>query len=566
MKKYLLLPLLLLQAVILPAQKKTLDTTAVHNWPKIKDVQISGDGKYLVYSLVRPGDQHVAFLRAVEEDWEQELPASYPGSLVFTNDSRHLMFHNARSGSLGMIDLANRNELHYVKHLATNYQLPPKGNGQWLAYRPKDKGTDVVLLDLFSGKETNYRQVKDYQFDNNGNNIALTRKSEQDSTRDDLVLLDLRGGQIKALSPACQRIRFLFDDSGKGLAFTAEQQADTGSSVGLWYYKFGADSPQRIDLSALQKEGLAFNGIRYFSEDGDKLFIYGNKKAGPPPAQVAGINIEVWNYQDEPFERGLEPASRLAVVDLADHYRVTCFQKPGDIKIGDKGNYAIIDRRSNVKSGEFPLFDIYLTNLKDNSRELLKKRLLVGGLCFSKNGKYVIWYDCDKRGYYTHNILTGKSQCISGKIKYSLAFEKDGPLNPGPIGLAGWLDDDKAVLIYDRYDIWRVDPDGIRAPVNLTRGYGRRTHTELRLLNFHGGVGAPPDTLVKIDTTIILGFDLDRKNNSFYSLPLSGSAPINDCPAGHLSIFMRRLTTLTDRMVVFTLRRQRMHICILSRG
>ncbi len=39
--------------------------------------------------------------------------------------------------------------------------------------------------------------------------------------------------------------------------------------------------------------------------------------------------------------------------------------------------------------------------------------------------------------------------------------------------LEGWLADDEAVLIYDNYDVWAVDPSGIKLPINITNGYGR---------------------------------------------------------------------------------------------
>src|SRR5258708_27561304 len=36
-----------------------------------------------------------------------------------------------------------------------------------------------------------------------------------------------------------------------------------------------------------------------------------------------------------------------------------------------------------------------------------------------------------------------------------------------------WLADDAAVLIYDNYDIWRIDPAGKKSPLNLTNGRNR---------------------------------------------------------------------------------------------
>src|SRR2546429_9063250 len=38
-----------------------------------------------------------------------------------------------------------------------------------------------------------------------------------------------------------------------------------------------------------------------------------------------------------------------------------------------------------------------------------------------------------------------------------------------PFGVAGWTKDDAAVLLYDKFDLWQVAPDGLRA-VRLTDG------------------------------------------------------------------------------------------------
>src|ERR1700754_1641644 len=103
-RKYLVLLFLLFQLLSLYAQKKPLDLEAVRNWPKIKYVSISNDGKYLIYSILRPNDRYVNFLRAVEGDWEQELPVAHPSVIKFTNDSRRLVFLNKQNDSLGIID------------------------------------------------------------------------------------------------------------------------------------------------------------------------------------------------------------------------------------------------------------------------------------------------------------------------------------------------------------------------------------------------------------------------------------------------------------------------------
>jgi hypothetical protein len=52
------------------------------------------------------------------------------------------------------------------------------------------------------------------------------------------------------------------------------------------------------------------------------------------------------------------------------------------------------------------------------------------------------------------------------------------PDDPNPYGIVKWMEDDKAVLVYDRYDVWKVDPENKVAPVNLTQGVGRKTKTQ----------------------------------------------------------------------------------------
>ena len=45
----------------------------------------------------------------------------------------------------------------------------------------------------------------------------------------------------------------------------------------------------------------------------------------------------------------------------------------------------------------------------------------------------------------------------------------DRPMLAGSYRTAGWLKNDDAILIYDRYDLWKVDPTNATAPVNLIK-------------------------------------------------------------------------------------------------
>src|SRR5690606_31986724 len=77
----------------------------------------------------------------------------------------------------------------------------------------------------------------------------------------------------------------------------------------------------------------------------------------------------------------------------------------------------------------------------------------------SPSGKYVLWYNNETRHYYSFDGNSVKK--ITAKITVPLFDEEnDTPDDPSPYGIMGWQDGDSRVLIYDRYDIWALDPEG----------------------------------------------------------------------------------------------------------
>jgi acetyl esterase/lipase len=89
----------------------------------------------------------------------------------------------------------------------------------------------------------------------------------------------------------------------------------------------------------------------------------------------------------------------------------------------------------------------------------------------SPRGRYLLFYD--GKDWNTLSIPDGKSVNLTVKLPVKFFNEStDVPDTPPAYGAAGWTSDGKWALLYDKYDIWRVSPDGVSA-VNLTASYGR---------------------------------------------------------------------------------------------
>jgi dipeptidyl aminopeptidase/acylaminoacyl peptidase len=87
----------------------------------------------------------------------------------------------------------------------------------------------------------------------------------------------------------------------------------------------------------------------------------------------------------------------------------------------------------------------------------------------------------------------------------------DQPKVPEPYGIAGWTMNDKYILVYDRYDIWKVDPEGRKAPVCFTKYYGRRNNIRLKIVNLN-----PDNEFISLSQPVILSGTNERTNDSYF--------------------------------------------------
>src|SRR5262249_24323152 len=96
----------------------------------------------------------------------------------------------------------------------------------------------------------------------------------------------------------------------------------------------------------------------------------------------------------------------------------------------------------------------------------------------------------------------------------------DSPSTPPPYGIAGWTKDDRHVLVYDRYDIWLITPDG-SAVKNLTQGIGRKDKIQFRLVRLDPGEKALDPV-----TPLLLRAESElTRDTGFYRAHIEGSAP-----------------------------------------
>lgn len=136
----------------------------------------------------------------------------------------------------------------------------------------------------------------------------------------------------------------------------------------------------------------------------------------------------------------------------------------------------------------------------------------------SPEGKYVIFYDGNKRNYFSYEVASGKYRNITQSIStvWTMITDTEYPDYNYVYQVAGWIKGDFGVLIYDQNDIWQLDPTGANPPMNLTNGDGKILNIVFRLTK-----DPRETTIVKLNEKLLLSaFNLSTKENGFYSIVL----------------------------------------------
>ncbi len=123
-------------------------------------------------------------------------------------------------------------------------------------------------------------------------------------------------------------------------------------------------------------------------------------------------------------------------------------------------------------------YDNYVVNLKTGERAKVTEKQRENGR-LSPNGKYVVYYKLPH--WYLFDIKKNKAINLTEKLDVQFDDEdNDRPIEADSYGFGGWIDEDKAFLIYDKFDIWKFNTKDGKAE-NITKNFGRENKYQFRI-------------------------------------------------------------------------------------
>lgn len=357
------------------------------------------------------------------------------------------------------------------------------------------EGSDLVLRNLNTNKERIFKNVVDFQFNTYGQKLLMrVSKSPRDTaSKNAMVVYHLEKDKLDTILKGGNDFKSLaLTEDGSRVAFLAER--DTAKKVAqrfyqLYLYNDGEDSAQLLidKHSSGMQVGITVseNGNVSFSKSGKRLF-FGTAAIQPPKdtslIDIDLVKLDIWHYKDDYLQtqqlfnlQNELKRNYLAVYDFGQQKMEQLGSKglPTVIPTGEgDGKYflAVTDtgRRVPAQWTANTLKDIYAIDVATGTRTLIKRNHS-GQFYASSSGKYVVLYDQSQKHFLAWDGKNLKN--ITSKIKVPLYNEEhDTPNDPSPYGIVGWHQNDSFVYIYDRYDVWQVDPTGVLSPVNITKG------------------------------------------------------------------------------------------------
>jgi dipeptidyl aminopeptidase/acylaminoacyl peptidase len=559
--------------------KIPLSHDVYNSWKKIEKQKISNDGKWITYGInPQKGDGWLYFynvdtekLDSVSRGYES---AFSPNSNFFAfkikpqDDSiRTLKLKKKKKEQLPKDSLGIKTEKNYFKiPNLISYKIP-KENSNWIAYLTGNKDTsksnkdtsityNLTIFNPISQKKYEFEKVTEYALSKNGNTIGFVIFNKNKKTNSSEVHIfdtqnekDMnvfnKNGQVKNLT---------VDGKGEQTAFIHSVDTSKIKRYGLYYTK-NSIVKLIVDTSNTKMPEsweVSQNGTISFSENGTKIFFPTAPKVMPEPKDTLldeeKYKLDLWNWNDRNLQsqqlHNLESDKKqtyLAVYDISSGNMTQL----GDtlienIELAKKGNVDFVlgiaeKPYQKLSSWESAVYcDYYIINVLNGERKLIaeKKKYFAD---LSPDGNYFLWYEPKDSCYHTYSLKDNFEYNITKSISAKLYDEDfDRPADPEPYSIAGWTKDDENVLIYDKFDIWKVSPDNLFPPENITKD-GRNTKTVYRYLKLD-------DDSVFVESKMLLsnvnkettfeGFSsLDLNKNSLTELLNTDNAYLNPIKA-----------------------------------
>ena len=372
------------------------------------------------------------------------------------------------------------------------------GRGGAGAPRP-EFGSDMVVRSLADGAEHTVPDVAEFVLSDDGQDLVWA-VAAHDPGKNGVFLAHpaISGVGVALLAGKGKYLKLVWDEKQTQIAFLSDRD-DASSKQPKWkIYRWQRGATSAAELVSAETPGfrkefaISDKGALAFSRDGAAV-IFGDAPPPPPPPPAADSDekavVDLWSYTDD----YIQSIQKVTAARDRNHTFTAEYSIPNrkveqladvsleQVSLSDNSRWALgTDTRAYRRMNDYDehYSDEYIVDAATGARTLVLKKHH-GTASISPDGRWILEFD--GRDWSTISVPAGKTVNLTAHLPVKFFNEdQDTPSSPNAYGSGGWTKDGAGVLLYDKYDVWRMAPDGSSA-VDLTAGYGRAHDLRLRV-------------------------------------------------------------------------------------
>lgn len=521
---------LLLCSVSVYAQKPVLNPTTYTDWETtIVDPLLTGDGKFALHTQRSSSGNQALLITDLRSN--QVIKVDNLNSAVSLMAGDKMAAFKTTTDSLFIASFGQRMKLEKLDAVSTF----STNKADHLAYVSTSRPAELVLYQLNGKTKQRFSKVSAYFFSADGLFLYFKQQQDEPSRSERLMVLDLQTRKMKAILENVTIRTLVADSTGNQLLVAG---SDKNKNRQIWYYKPTLDQVALLDFSKLTGKTTVDTIPPYFNRSRENLFFtLNNQTHGRPLTNVEPANMRIWSYRDSLFQSEIKisPPYSLFTFHIPTQQWFELANADEELIGTANGKWALV--RKKFKTNRFWEEDLkadtYIVSLQTGEKVKLPEKFsnYESIPFFSPNRQFLINFHTPDLSYYVYDLQTGHSRNLSKQIKEAVYDDLIDRIVRRPYGVAGWYSEDQ-LLVYDQYDIWKVNVKEALPAQNITQGLGRKNKLIFSYVyeDRHAMVRKHPFMLLS-------AFDRETKNNGFWTLQ-ANNAPVKrhmDARVYHIS-------------------------------
>ncbi|MCP4711533.1 MAG: S9 family peptidase [Planctomycetes bacterium] len=493
-------------------QKQAITPEDYDKWESLGGGTLSPDGNWLVYSISPVEGDGTLFIKNLDTEEVKEVLVG--SGAVFSDDSQWVAYRvgvpEDEAEKLREQDKPTPSKVK-LWNLAADEEVELSGARSFRFAEGSQtmilqmSGKNIVIRNLESGMSLTVGNVSTYSINDKGDRLAYVVDAA-DKAGNGVMLVDLNNFAFKVLdSDTVDFKSMVWDEDGEALAylksFEDEGFEEANHKVVVIKDIYGQQEREVFDPTADRNfprgMRIADEGSLRWSDDLGSMFfgikewtrkeessgakaiqeVKGDAAAEKKKDPEKLPDMDIWHWKDDP----LQPRQKL---NYSRDERFTYLSvwhidegKFVQLAMGDQKQVSLSGDQKHAYATDItpyqPAFrltmgDYYIIDTMTGERKMILKEF-TGGLQASPGGRYYLYFKDSH--WWVYDIEADRHRNLTRRVEIDFWNTRDDhPRYIKPSwGSGGWLKDDAGVLVYDEYDVWRLDADG-RGGERLTNG------------------------------------------------------------------------------------------------